>query len=105
MLKGQPENIDLLAVRDQLMIECSEQIIALQERFGEQAILPLGNESVIDISYPVKQYPDKVKSLNFDKTPEISGVLQGIKGQYLIFDIGVINIRKFTGYNIAMVTE
>ena len=34
----------------------------------------------------------KIKSLNLDKTPKIRGVLQGIKGQYLIFDIGVINI-------------
>lgn len=105
MLRGEPENIDLLAVRDQLMLECSEQIMILQQRFGEQAILPLTNDSIIDISYPVDQYPDKVKSLNFDKTPEISGVLQGIKGQYLIFDTGVINIRKFTGYNITMVVE
>ncbi|MFE1970930.1 DUF2797 domain-containing protein, partial [Acinetobacter baumannii] len=29
-------------------------------------------------------------------------VLQGIKGQYLIFDIGVINIRKYTGYELIV---
>jgi hypothetical protein len=42
--------------------------------------------------------------LNFDKTPEITGVLQGIKGQYLILDIGVLNIRKFTGYQLSLGT-
>ncbi|KAE9896507.1 DUF2797 domain-containing protein, partial [Acinetobacter baumannii] len=25
-----------------------------------------------------------------------------IKGQYLIFDIGVINIRKYTGYELIV---
>jgi hypothetical protein len=105
MLKGEPVNIDLLAIRDQLMLECREDIMTLQQRFGEQSILPLADQEVVTISYPVQQYPEKVKSFNFDKTPEISGVLQGIKGQYLIFDTGVINLRKFTGYNITMVVE
>ena len=50
-------------------------------------------------------YPLKVKSFNFDKTPEVSGVLQGIKGQYLIFDTGVINIRKFGGYKIEVESD
>lgn len=105
MLKGEPENIDLLEIRDRLMLECREDIITLQQRFGEPAILPLANQEVVTISYPVQQYPDKVKSFNFDKTSEITGVLEGIKGQYLIFDTGVINLRKFTGYNITMVVE
>jgi hypothetical protein len=105
MLKGEPENRDLLAIRDQLTLECREEIMALQQRFGEQAILSLTDQEVVNIGYPVDQYPEKVKSFNFDKTPEISGVLHGIKGQYLIFDTGVINLRKFTGYNITMVVE
>ncbi|MCI0668056.1 MAG: DUF2797 domain-containing protein, partial [Methylococcaceae bacterium] len=56
------------------------------------------------IQYPVIEYPLKVKSFSLDKNPEVSGVLRGIKGQYLIFDSGVINIRKFGGYvvDIAM---
>jgi hypothetical protein len=41
-----------------------------------------------------------VKTHNLDKAPEVEGVLEGIKGQYLILDTGVINIRKFTGYEV-----
>ncbi len=53
------------------------------------------------IEYPVLQYPQKVTSLSFDKSPVISGALTGIKGQYLIFDDGqVLNIRKHNGYFI-----
>jgi hypothetical protein len=41
-----------------------------------------------------------VKSLSFDKDQQVAGILEGIKGQYLIFDTGVINMRKFAGYEI-----
>ena len=41
-------------------------------------------------------------SFNLDKTPEAGGVLQGIKGQYLIFDGGVINLRKYSGYRVEV---
>ena len=51
----------------------------------------------------VNQYPEKVKSVGFDKFPEIEGCLAGIKGQYLIFDDNrVLNIRKHNGYRIGM---
>ena len=50
------------------------------------------------IRYPVQQYPEKVKSLDIEKLGTIEGKLWGIKGQYLIFDVGVINVRKYTGY-------
>ena len=51
----------------------------------------------------VNKYPEKVKSLGFDKMDEIYGMLWGIKGQYLIFDDGsVLNIRKHNGYNVSL---
>ena len=102
MLKGGNERVDLLAKRDQLLAECHDEIVALQQRFGEGKITPLLNEAVLDINYPVEQYPEKIKSHNFDKTPEVSGVLLGIKGQYLLLDTGVLNIRKFSAYHLTM---
>lgn len=57
---------------------------------------------MVQLDYPVEQYPEKVKALNLEKTPEIEGTLVGIKGQYLIFDIGVLNIRKYTGYQLTL---
>jgi hypothetical protein len=105
MLKGQAPELDLPTIRDQLLTECQQDIIALQEQFGDDAIVTLPSERVVSIDYPVNQYPSKITSFNFDKTATVEGVLQGIKGQYLILDTGVINIRKFTGYHITMVTE
>ena len=56
----------------------------------------------LEIRYPVEQYPAKIVSFNLDKNPIAEGTLLGIKGQYLIFDTGVINIRKYTAYQLAV---
>ncbi len=104
MLKGEAEPMDLAAERDRLQAECEPQVADLKQQFGNDAIRLLPAENMQTIAYPVEQYPAKISSLNFDKTPEISGQLKGIKGQYLIFDTGVINIRKFSGYQVELET-
>lgn len=101
LLKGDAEPVDLVAVREQLFDSCREGLAALQQRFGLQAIQPLADAEPLAIRYPVAQYPAKVASLDLDKTPLVEGTLQGIKGQYLILDCGVINIRKYTAYQVA----
>ncbi|WP_342625611.1 DUF2797 domain-containing protein [Pseudomonas alkylphenolica] len=102
LLKGDAEAVDLLAVRDQLFASCAEGFSALQMRFGLQAIQPLNDAEVVEIRYPVEAYPSKIVSFNLDKNPVAEGTLLGIKGQYLIFDTGVINIRKYTAYQLAV---
>jgi hypothetical protein len=37
-----------------------------------------------------------------DKNPLVEGTLLGVKGQYLILDTGVINIRKYTAYHVEI---
>lgn len=100
MLKGQAESIDLTAERDRLLALCREGIDELQQQFGLQAIQPLDAEP-LRFDYPVLQYPAKVSSLDLEKTPQIAGTLLGIKGQYLMLDSGVINIRKYGAYHIT----
>ena len=87
MLSGVPDACDLHALRDDLL-----------HRAGD-----LGGPSPVDadittIDYPVMRYPDKIKSLDIEKLGSIEGTLEGIKGQYLMLDVGVINVRKYTGY-------
>ena len=102
MLKGRLDSLDLPAERDRLFELTADGIAELQQRFGLQAISRLEREEPQDFSYPVKEYPTKVSSLNLDKQPTIQGVLMGIKGQYLIFDSGVINMRKYGGYQLSL---
>jgi hypothetical protein len=102
MLKGEPDAIDLAAKRDHLHKECEKEINEVLMEEGEDAVSFLANEQLIEINYPVQQYPEKVKSFNFDKIDEVAGTLMGIKGQYLILDTGVLNIRKFSGYKLTL---
>jgi hypothetical protein len=102
MLKGSAEPRDLERERKDLMVACAADIDALQQQHGLQAISVLEGEEVVNIDYPVLEYPTKVKSLNLDKTPSVGGTLMGIKGQYLIFDSGVINMRKYGGYSLSL---
>jgi hypothetical protein len=100
MLKSKAEPIDLVTKRDELIAVCKAELDEIARRFGPEAIELLTDEPFVDIHFPVDSYPVKVKSFNFDKDAEVSGVLHGIKGQYLLLDTGVINIRKFTGYEV-----
>ncbi len=102
LLKGDAEAVDLPAVREQLFDHCAEGLTVLQQRFGLQAIQPLADAEVVEIRYPVTAYPAKIVSLDLEKTPVVEGTLLGIKGQYLLLDTGVINLRKFTAYQVAI---
>lgn len=75
-------------------------IESIKQEYGDDAIQILSGE-ITSIEYPVEQHPVKITSHNFDKNPVVSGILQGIKGQYLILDTGVINIRKFGSYEVT----
>jgi hypothetical protein len=100
MLKGQVDVLDLPAERDRLLAQCGADIAALQQQFGLQAVQVLANAEPVVIEYPVLEHPVKVTSLDLEKTPSISGRLLGIKGQYLMLDTGVLNIRKFGAYHV-----
>lgn len=85
-----------------------DSIDLVDEKWRMEEILPsdmldflTDDEEISEFYYPVLTYPEKVTSLSFEKTPQISGTLTGIRGQYLIFDNEfVINIRRQTGYEI-----
>ncbi len=102
MLKGGITPVDLKAVRGQLFEMCGDELDALDERCGIGAIQQLDDQPVTGINYPVLEHPTKVTSFNFDKNPVVEGSLMGIKGQYLMLDTGVINIRKFTSYHVEL---
>lgn len=102
MLKGNADPVNLEAERDRLFELFSldlNSIIAAQAP-GEIELLYDAEAYAFD--FPVQQFPTKISSFNLDKNPLVEGKLMGIKGQYLIFDSGVINIRKFTSYAVTV---
>lgn len=110
LLKGEAPPLDLITVRDQLLDDFAPQIAMIRDEFSmsldfNEGLEILEHERPREFIYPVAAYPEKIKSHNLDKTPKIRGKLQGIKGQYLILDNGVINIRKYTGYELCIRSE
>jgi hypothetical protein len=94
MLQGKNEPVDLKAERDKLFADWGAELP------GERL-----HEEEHTFAYPVLAYPSKLVSLNLDKQPEVAGELQGIKGQYLILSSGVINMRKYGGYELEWESE
>lgn len=101
MLKGAAEALDLVAKAEELKPLISDALADVRLKYGADSVqeLPL---AVTTIHYPVREYLSKINSFNFDKTAIISDTLLGIKGQYLIFASGVINMRKFTSYHLTV---
>lgn len=55
------------------------------------------------LAYPVLVWPSKMQSVQLAKTPEISGTLVGIKGQYLLWEDGrALNVRNHAGYHVMV---
>lgn len=102
MLKGELDEVSLEDKRDELFSLAGEELDYLEEEMDDSNIEFLEDETVIKIDYPVSEIPEKFSSMSFDKLEEIEGVLLGIKGQYLILDSGVLNIRKHAGYKISL---
>ena len=93
--------MDLLAKAVELKARFHEDMSHCVDIFPADEIEDQSIE-VTRIRYPVLEFPEKIKSHNFDKHPVVEGTLMGIKGQYLILDTGVINIRKFTSYEVRV---
>lgn len=94
MLKGEPEGLHLKEWRDKLIRDLKEELQCFE--------FTLLDHEVVKFKYPIESYPEKIISLSLEKTPEITGKLIGIKGQYLIFDSGVLNVRAHTGHEVEL---
>jgi len=102
MLKNEVEEIDLY----QLFQSCWSQVKSqLDAELLADAEEIARADGTLKIDYPALQYPLKISSFNLDKQALVEGQLDAIKGQYLILDKGVINIRKYGGYLVSLECE
>ncbi|EKD77854.1 MAG: hypothetical protein ACD_42C00151G0003 [uncultured bacterium] len=97
MLKNSVEKIDLIFAKKIVLQQARKNIDEILKKYSDEIILS-DNQRMYSLEYPVLQYLEKVNALSFDKMPVISGKLLGIKGQYLILEQGVLNVRKHGGY-------
>ena len=97
LLQSDAETIDMAQAADLLLNESEADLDVLLGGLSHQDYQWL-DTAPISMRYPVLQYPNKINSHNLDKEPVLEGKLMGIKGQYLIFDTAVINVRKYSSY-------
>ena len=99
MLKNEVEPVDLYQIFD----SCWPAVAAeLDDEVTEDIEIIASKDGNQNFHYPALRYPSKIVSFNLDKTPRLEGQLDAIKGQYLILDNGVINIRKYAGYLVSI---
>jgi hypothetical protein len=101
MLKENVAHIDLLAEKKSLLSQAEKNLSPILKKYADE-ITEMTEKNVLTFDYPIITYPQKITSLSFDKTPLIEGVLLGIKGQYILLDSGLLNIRKFGGYCVQI---
>ena len=104
MLKNDQPDIALADKAQWIRSLLKDAVARLQNELGIQAVTEVEADEQ-RLEFPVRTYPKKIVSLNPEKTPEIGGMLEGIRGQYLLLDSGVINLRKYTGYQVAFQVE
>ena len=92
MLKNEVPDLDILS-------EVSRVIEMIPAEFVD---LVLPERAVHEFEYPSLGWPTKVRSHNLGKSPVLEGTLMAIKGQYLLFDAGVINIRSHSGHGVIL---
>ncbi|MFP9114099.1 DUF2797 domain-containing protein [Flavobacterium sp. RHBU_3] len=94
MLTNEVTQFDLVAMRNSAQSLLPAETTEFFETTPEHLYI---------LNYPVLQYPKKISSLNLSTTPNYSGMLTGIKGQYLIFEDGtVLNVRSYEGFTVRI---
>lgn len=84
-------NINLYEIKNQL----ASYIPKNSQQFSIDA-------EIVHLQFPYKA-PAKITSTNLTKSPNIKGVLSGIKGQYWAFEDGqVLNIRAHEGFVVEL---
>jgi len=99
MLKNEVEEVDLLQLFETLWPQVRS---GLDAELLDDAKVIAEADAALRLEYPALRYPVKINSFNLDKQPLVEGRLEAIKGQYLLLDNGVINIRKYGGYLVSM---
>lgn len=101
MLTGNGEALDLKAIAQDLIAQFESELSIYGDRILERI-----DADVVEIAYPVLNFPAKVgNAWNVKKQPSFSGVLVGMKGQYVLVEVNgkieVLNLRKYAGYEVS----
>ncbi len=103
MLQGQPERLDLKRHAVEIKALLAPQLESLVRQYAIECTEWTG--PVLEFSFPVRRYPAKIVSYSLDRSSLIEDELLGVKGQYCLFEQGVLNLRAFSGYEVQIFNE
>ena len=85
--------VDLMGLREEL-----------KSKLGPlpEGVSWLQGQAPITLRYPMRRYGGKIRRLLLNKEPVVRGNLLGVKGQFLLFDHGVFNVRQHTSYHVRV---
>lgn len=94
LISSDSEEIDLIAESNRIL-----SYLDLKKLNIEGKIL---STNLTRIKYPISRYPSLKKSLKPEPGKNLESILLGIKGQYLLFEEGGMNIRSLEGYSVKL---
>lgn len=93
MLKSSSHQLDLISEKNSITQYIPDEL---------KKFITVDNY-ITEIVYPYKNSLSDFSQINFDNTNDFEGILEGIKGQYLILSNGgVLNVRKHNGYQVEI---
>lgn len=97
MLKGSPEPARL------------DEVVALidarLEALGVEGVIPPEQRVRMSFRYPLEARLEKVRALHLNRTMRVEGALLGVKGQYWVFEQGVLNVRRHSGHHVEVLVD
>jgi len=88
-------------IKDENLLEWREKLKKYIPDEVKEYIIDYNTETHLE--FPVVKYPIKISSLTLEKTKQFTGILTGIKGQYLLFENStVFNVRNHEGYVVEL---
>ena len=102
MILCDSNSYDIVEKKNFLLKKTIKKILLMNKKLNSGIEL-LSCSKPINIKYPFIAKSFKIKNIKIDMSNiETTGVLLGMKGYYLVFDIGVINIKKILGYELSI---
>lgn len=86
--------LDLLKEKERLALALVQVVESGAQALAEEPLI---------LHYPIKAYPRVLKSIDLLSLGVWQAPLLGIKGQYLLFEEGVLNMRNLSGYALELV--
>jgi hypothetical protein len=106
MVTGAPEidSLDLLNEREKFLKAIQNSKLEFSNTKGKKSQIQFHPSKMKETSlfhYPIQSYP-KAKSIKPVPNQSIESKLIGIKGQYLLMEEGVLNLRTYGGYGFQL---